>query len=169
MTRRAAIALVALSAIAAALMPSSAILRYYMFWFICLISLNLYFIASLRKELVQWVAGAVFLVFVLVVVDATDQNFIHPYFHSAEALVAARIDPRILQEVISAGNACLALDRANQPFLYAPVWHPGKTYAVKAGPFFAADRREVEEVCDGWKIIRSTPAGAVDSPGQAPN
>ena len=44
--RRTAILLVGIAMLVAALMPASNLLRYYMFWFLCVISLNLHFLAS---------------------------------------------------------------------------------------------------------------------------
>jgi hypothetical protein len=159
--RNAAVVLVALAAGLAALMPASHLLRYYMFWFICVIGLNLHFLVSRDAAAVRWLVGGICLLFVLVVVDASDQNFVRPRFHSAADLLAERVDPRILAELRQSGSACLALDWANQPFLYAPVWHAGAKYSVKAGPFYGSNRQEVEEVCRDWKIIRSR-AGAAE-------
>jgi hypothetical protein len=49
--RRTAIMLVGIAMLLAALMPASNLLRYYMFWFFCVISLNLYFLASYGSTL----------------------------------------------------------------------------------------------------------------------
>ncbi|MHB1187339.1 hypothetical protein [Thiobacillus sp.] len=154
--RKAALVLVGLVTGLAALMPASHLLRYYMFWFVCVISLNLHFISTRGSNAARWVAGIAFFCFVLVVVDASDQNFVRPRFHSVQTLLAEKVDTRILQELSQSGPSCLALDRANQPFLYASIWHPGTHFSIKAGPFFPHDSGEVEQACAGKHIIFST-------------
>lgn len=155
--RRSAAVLVVITITAAAFMPASHLLRYYMFWFICVISLNLYFLTSFGSHRVQWVPGAVLFSFVLVVVDATDQNFIRPRFQSVQALLAERVDARVLRELTPYADICLVLDHANEPFLYAPIWYPGAKYSIKAGPFYPKqEAAEIGQVCEGRKIILSS-------------
>lgn len=153
--RVAAITLAGVSTLTAALMPASHLLRYYMFWFIVLISLNLHFISRSRQEWPGLALGAVCLGFFLVVVDASDQNFMHPRFQSMQELLDERVDPRILAQLRESNTACLALDHADQPFLYASLWHPGTDFRITAGPFFPDAPGELEQVCAGLKIIRS--------------
>ena len=143
------------AAIIAAVMPASHLLRYYMFWFVFLISLNLHFVSRKNHALVSWPVGAICFLFVLFVVDASDQNFVRPKFQSTHDLLAERVDSRILADLNSTTSACLALDSANQPFLYANIWHPGTQYSIKAGPFYGNQIQEVVDVCKGLKIIAS--------------
>lgn len=153
--RRTAAILVGISMLAAALMPASNLLRYYMFWFVCVISLNLHFLASYGSTQGRWLCGAVFFTFVLAVIDITDQNFVRPRFHSIQDLLAERVDPRILRELVPNSSTCLALSKANEPFLYASLWHGATTYRVKAGAGFPNDKAEVEKSCEGWRVITS--------------
>jgi hypothetical protein len=152
--RRTAAFLVGIAMLAAALMPASHLLRYYMFWFVCVISLNLHFLASSGSTQGRWLCGAVFFAFVLIVIDVTDQNFVRPRFHSAQDLLAERVDTQILQELVPNSSTCLALS-ANQPFLYASLWHGTRTYTVKAGPYYPNEKAEVEKTCEGWRVITS--------------
>jgi hypothetical protein len=154
--RRTAILLVGIAMLLAALMPASNLLRYYMFWFLCVISLNLYFLASYGSTLERWLAGAAFFAFVLIVIDASDQNFVRPRFRSVKDLFAERINTQILQELVPNSSSCLAL-LSNEPFLYASFWHGTSTYRVKAGPYDPNEKAEVEKTCEGWRLITSPP------------
>lgn len=152
--RRAALVLVGVASAVTMVMPASHLLRYYMYWMICIISLNLYFLAALNAEWMRRIAASVFLLFVLMVVDITDQNFVRPRFYSLDQFLTERIDPRILRDVKSGGPVCLAMADVSRHFLYAPLWHPPANYTVKAGPFHAADEAEVQATCAGRRIIR---------------
>lgn len=151
---------VAASVAVAALLPASHLLRYYMFWFICLIALNLHFLVRHAAPRAQWLAAVVFLGATLVVVDASDQNFVRPQFRSAQSLIAERVDPKVLEQLGAEPEACLALDEANLPFLYASIWHPGTAFSILAGPFMPRYEDEVVEACAGRPVIRSTATDA---------
>lgn len=154
--RRVATSLVILAAVTAAVMPASHLLRYYMFWFISLIGLNLHLLSIYGSEVRRLLAGGVSLLFVLVVVDATDQNFVRPRFHSVADLLSERLDQRILLELTKSPSACLALDKANEPFLYASIWHPGTRFSITAGPFFPLDAKEIEQTCGARRVITTS-------------
>ena len=152
--RRAALVLVGVASAVTMVMPASHLLRYYLYWMICIISLNLYFLTAFDSEWMRRIAAGVFLLFVLLVVDITDQNFVRPRFHSLDQLLTERIDPRILRDVKSGGPVCLAMADVSRHFLYAPLWHPPANYTVKAGPLHAADEAEIQATCAGRRIIR---------------
>lgn len=139
----------------AAVMPASHLLRYYMFWFIALISLNLYLLTQHYPPAWKLAAGGICVAFALVVIDATDQNFVRPQFRSMASLLAERVEPGILVQLREAEPVCLALDAANQPFLYASIWHRGTNYSIKAGPFQPVDSAEVLQACEDRRIIFS--------------
>jgi hypothetical protein len=65
------------------------------------------------------------------------------------------VDPGVLAQLREFGTACLALDYANLPFLYASLWHPGTDFRITAGPFFPSVTKEVEQTCAGLKVIAS--------------
>ena len=152
--RRTAIFLVGIAMLVAAFMPASNLLRYYMFWFLCVIALNLHFLASYGSTLERWIAGAVFFAFVLIVIDASDQNFVRPRFRSVKDLLAERVNTQILEELVPNSSSCLALP-PNEPFLYAPLWHGTSIYRLKAGPYDPNEKIEVEKTCKGWRVITS--------------
>ena len=99
--------------------------------------------------------GAVFFAFVLIVIDATDQNFVRPRFHSVKDLLAERVDPQILRELAPNSSTCLALSHNNHPFFYASLWHGSSPYTVKAGPIYPNSKAELEKTCEGWRVITS--------------
>ncbi|MEW6415314.1 MAG: hypothetical protein AB1482_08690 [Pseudomonadota bacterium] len=148
-----AVAFVGLVTVLAAVMPASHLLRYYMFWFIALISLNLYLLTQQHATAPNLVAGGICMVFVLIVIDATDQNFVRPQFRSTSDLLAERVDQRILAQLRDAEPVCLALDAASQPFLYASIWHPGTNYSIKAGPFKPVYSNEVVQTCENRRVV----------------
>lgn len=148
------LAFIGLCVMGAALMPASHLVRYYMFWFICLISLNLHYLSSYSLT-IRVGFSALFFAVVLIVVDASDQNFVRPKFKSLAELLEERVNPNILESARGKGNSCLALDRANEPFLYASFWHKDSHYIVKAGPFYSSDPVEIEKTCGNRDIIRS--------------
>jgi len=150
-----AVAFVGVMTVLAAVMPASHLLRYYMFWFVALISLNLYLLTQQHAPVWNLAAGGICMVFVLIVIDATDQNFVRPQFRTASELLAERVEPKILAQLRDGVPACLALDAANQPFLYASIWHPGTNYSIKAGPFSPTDPLEVRHACEGRRVIFS--------------
>lgn len=150
-----AVVFVGVMTMLAAVMPASHLLRYYMFWFIALISLNLHLLTRQYAPTWKLAAGGICMVFVLIVIDATDQNFVRPQFRSMADLLAERVDPRILVQLREAEPVCLALDAANQPFQYASIWHPGTNYSIKAGPFKPADSIEVLQACEDRRVIFS--------------
>ena len=152
--RKASLLLVGIMTVVTMVMPASHLLRYYLYWFICIISLNLYFLASLEFEWLRRIAGGAFLLFVLIVIAITKQNFVRPRFHPLEQLLAERVDQRILRDVRSGGPVCLALADLSRPFLYAPLWYRPAAYTIKVGPFHPADEAEVEATCDGRRIVR---------------
>lgn len=154
--RAVALLLVGVGTLAAAAMPASHLLRYYMFWLIVLISLNLHFLARSQPEWPRLALATVCLGFALVVVDASDQNFVRPRFHDLQALLQQRVDPHILRQLDAArGPVCLALDQADKPFLYASIWHPGTDYRITAGPFYPQYEDQLQRVCANKIIIRS--------------
>lgn len=152
--RKAALVVIGFFSAAAAVMPASHLLRYYMFWFISLIALNLHYLCAHHGTASRMYVSAALFAVVLLVIDASDQNFVRPRFYSAEDLLAERVDPRILAKVQASASTCLVLDWANQPFLYAPIWHTGRYY-VKAGPFDPGYADEVANACDDIPVIRS--------------
>ena len=153
--RKVAAFLVGIVMLAAALMPASHLLRYYMFWFICVISLNLHFLAYYGSTQYRWVFGAIFFAFVLIVIDATDQNFVHTRFHSVQDFLAERADSRILRELAPNSSTCLALAKTNHPFFYASVWYGNTPYSIKEGPTYPSSKAELERSCEGWRVITS--------------
>lgn len=148
----------------AMMLPGSLLLRYYMFWFVGLISANLFFAARYFSKKLQVLLGIVFLGFTLVVIDTTDQNFIRPSFYSVADLFEDRLDSRVLEQLTPRSRNCLVLDRVYKPFLYASLWHDRGNYSIKAGPGYwptsgidfptwASSSPEVSATCGDWAVI----------------
>lgn len=151
----------------AALVPNQTMLRYYMFWMIVLVSLNLILLqptgpppVGSRSSDPQRLFGIVGLVAFLLVVYATRGAFIQPRVFLLEDLIAARRDPGIQARVARHPATCLAGEMAPRVFLYAPLFNPGQDYRLKMGPI-AGDRWKQLAACGpGWTPVIAQRADA---------
>jgi hypothetical protein len=140
----------------AILLPNNNFLRYYQFWMLCLVAVTLFLIEEVSRGrwTGQWwlrpAVGVVLLGVVLVVVDATDQNFIHPRFHSLEDLLAERVRPGVVGQIPEGGKVCLVGEIPPRVFPYAAIFHPPREYALKAPPYGALTLAEVGDGCGDW-------------------
>jgi hypothetical protein len=167
------LALFAGATAAAALLPSSDILRYYLFWPILLVSQNLILLraaapASPASERGDWerLVGLMALGAFLLTVYATRAEFFQPRFYSLEDLIERRRDPAVLARVESHPSACLAGERPPRAFLYTELFNPGKTYRLKTGPEAGHGRDEIPATCGaGWTptVAERDDAGLIPS------
>ncbi len=132
-----AVLFVAFMSAVASVMPQSHTLRYYMFWMITLVSLNLYLAfnpsvpaaanpVAVRRALGLLLCGALALV-----ITVTHGRYLLPRFFPVEALMQEHLDPRVLRAIPDGGEVCLF--RQPWTFLYAAHFHPPRRYALKEG------------------------------------
>lgn len=138
--------------------PDSQLLRYYMYWPIVLVALNLYIYSHFTPPVISRLLGLSFVAFLLVVVDATDQNFIRPFFYSLNDIMAERVDNTILQRIESNDHVCLIMEKPNKPFLYASYFHGESSYSIQSGPFLPAPREQIQQLCEDRRIIYESQA-----------
>jgi hypothetical protein len=112
-------------------MPQSHELRYYMSWMIVLVALDLWLVCRARDQR-PWgprAAGLGAAWALLVVIASTRGWYVVPRGSSFAALVAAKVDPRSLQEVTQGERVCVV--HAPWNFLWAAPFHrPGPRYLV---------------------------------------
>jgi hypothetical protein len=147
----------------AALAPSQTMLRYYMFWMVLLVSLNLILLRSLAGSgpasrgascNLGRLVGAVGLAAFLLTVYATRAEFFKPRFYFLEDMIAVRRDARILAAVAGHPASCLAGERAPRMFLYAPLFDGGKAYRLKMGPIAGDPWEQLAAACGpGWTPV----------------
>ncbi len=144
----------------AAFTPQSHELRYYMYWMIVLVSLNLYFVASKERFSLQEDAqlfpkspfpkphylGLVCL-FALVIVSAKTQFFyVKPSFYGLSQHIHNHIDYGVIAAIQPEDEICL-VGKYPHTFLYAPVFHSYLNYSYsikKAGnPTECAGRTKI--------------------------
>ncbi len=120
-----ALAFMAGASVMASLMPQAHELRYYLFWMLLLVALNLIVWARARRVTVGLVAlGAL-----AVVAWSTGGTYLRASGDSFATLVADHVDVQALDRLGPAERICIA--RAPWTFLYAPRFHPGRDYAVQ--------------------------------------
>ena len=149
--------------------PQSHELRYFMFWMITLVSLNLYLMASSQQWGKKWIQskylGAVCLLFLVTVCVRIDNYFIRPVFNSFEPYLKETVKAELLEQMIPNERTCMIARHAiadpksvpfaqvHNAFYYSSYFHPEikYPYSLKA----AVDPRD----CGNLKMI---PANAQD-------
>ena len=123
--------------------PQSHELRYYLYWMLALVSLNLYLVTgaeqlslSQRQLLTQQKLGLVCLVFLVVVIRQTNGVYIKPNGYSLEKHLRYMVDPQILRQIQPGEKVCL-INKSNQYRKtngYPVYFHPqlGYSYGIKS-------------------------------------
>lgn len=124
--RVAALAFAALTA-AASLLPQSHELRYYMFWIIVLVSLNLMLLAGVVRP--AFVVGVVSAAALGVVLAVTRAGYAYPSGSTFAELLRDKVDADVMARIHDGDRVCL--QKEPWTFLYAARFHPPKRYAVK--------------------------------------
>jgi hypothetical protein len=126
--------------VVASVLPQSHELRYYLFWMLLLVALNLVVWSRERRALTGLVALAAF----AVVAWSTEATYLYASGDSFAAFVAAKVDRAALERVQPGERVCV--DRQPWTFLYAPRFHAERSYAVQEaeGPADCAGARPLE-------------------------
>jgi len=154
-TRTALIFIIILSLITPFL-PFAYQLRYYMYWIIVLISLNLYLLINnysisenkwLKPQNYGYVATVVLIIFAIL----TRWEFTYPNVMSLEKFMSSRVDQEIIADIKENEEVCL-VGFTPLTFLYNPRFHEGRNYSLKAE--FNLSEEEVIEKCGDRRIIK---------------
>lgn len=127
--RRSALAFAGLTAVTAVL-PQSHELRYYLYWMIVLVSLNLSLVGA-RPDAARWAPalGAACAVALGIVLAVTRAGYAYPSGSTFAELVESKVDAALLARIRDGDRVCLS--REPWTFLYAARFHPPRRYAVR--------------------------------------
>ena len=134
-----AVILVAIMSVVAANFPQSHELRYYMYWMISLVSINLYLVSRYERssDKLRWLRpkyiGLVYALFLTIVLSKIGNSYAKPSFYTLDQHVRARVKPEILRQINPGDEVCLVGEQPNT-FLYASKFHPQLkySYSIKA-------------------------------------
>jgi hypothetical protein len=141
---RVAVLAVLIMSLVTAFMPNAARLRYYMYWMIVLVSLNLYLVAHLsrlgRVSVLAWQRSIALLagLVVLVVLADTRAVFVRPTFYSFQQFKAKKVDPKLIATIQPGEQVCLSLDHWQFQFVFVDRFQGEKRYTVKQASSAAA-------------------------------
>ncbi|MGB5632170.1 MAG: hypothetical protein WBM86_05225 [Waterburya sp.] len=145
---RTALVTVLIMSIVPANFPQSHELRYFMFWMICLVSLNLYLLSRSQINWQRWrwlqpkYMGLIYLVFLTIVLSKTGSFYGKPVLNSLEERISSGVKPELLSQIKPKENICLIIiepelaNREEVPFeseqnafLYNSYFHPELNYS----------------------------------------
>ena len=136
---RVALAFAAGASLVASVMPQSHELRYYMFWMILLVALNLTLWSRVRPLMTAGVA----VVALAITSWSTGFGYLYASGDSFATLATDHVDEAALGRVKPGERTCIM--HAPWTFLYAPRFHPGHDYRVQEA--------EDETECDGARSL----------------
>ena len=143
--------------------PQSHELRYFMFWMITLVSLNLCVVSELPNQASKWLrpkyVGLVYLLFLAIVFIRIDNYYLRPVFNSLEPYLKDNVKTELLEQMTPNERTCMisrhavpdpkAVPYASIPnaFYYSSYFNPEMeyNYSIKA----AVDPRD----CGDLKVI----------------
>ena len=158
--------LVTIMSVVAANFPQSHELRYFMYWMISLVSINLYLVSRYERssDKLRWLkpknSGVVYALFLAIVLAKIGYFYAKPTFYSLDELIQKSVKPEILSQIHPGDSVCILVKKGGSTdpaqvdfaaeqhiFLYTPKFHPDLdyTYSIKA----AVNPRE----CSGRKQI----------------
>ena len=124
----------------ASVLPQSHELRYYLFWMLLLVALNLVVWSR------EWrgVTGLVALAAFAIVGWSTEGTYLYASGDSFAHFIAAKVDRAALERTLPGERVCV--NRQPWTFLYAPRFHPERDYSVQEaeGPDDCAGARPLD-------------------------
>jgi len=128
------------ASIVASLLPQSHELRYYLFWMLLLVALNLVVWSRERRFTTSVVALAA----LAVVTWSTGGTYLYASGDSFAKLLQDKVDRAVLDRIEPGEHVCIM--RQPWTFLYAPRFHPEKRYSVQEAAEVAecGDARSIE-------------------------
>ncbi|MGB5631231.1 MAG: hypothetical protein WBM86_00450, partial [Waterburya sp.] len=145
--------------------PQSHELRYFMYWMICLVSLNLYLVSLPKNKQIwgRWLQpkymGLIYTIFVTIVLVKTHTLFVKPSFFTLDKYVDFGVKPEYLTQIKPNEEVCLISRHIGEDikiapivalkyaFVYSSYFHPKMDYdySVQAAfnPEACGDRRRI--------------------------
>ncbi len=147
-----------------ALMPFSYQLRYYSYWIIVLIVLNLYLIkteqenpkkASHQYQIKLQHYGLVSVAVLFIFVSLTRWDFTYPRSNFLDSYLAQNVDTKILSELKNDQDYCL-INFTPHTFLYNSRFYPSRNYSIKGE--FNVSPEYLQENCKQRTVIFPRPS-----------
>lgn len=106
-----ALTIIVLISVFTANFPQSHELRYFMFWMITLVSLNLSIVSSWQGQILKWLQpkymGLCCLFFLVIVCISVDNSYLRPIFNSPEKYMVDAVNAKLLNQVIPNERVCM--------------------------------------------------------------
>lgn len=156
--------------------PASHELRYFLYWMITLVSLNLYLLSSstisssawskwLQVQYIKWI----YVIFVIIVLIKTNYRAVTPTFFTLDKYVNLGVNKEFLSQIKPNDRVCLIsqhmgdnIQAANKAslkyaFLYSSYFHPelGYDYSIKVGGYYPKHEVFDLDMCGERKIVPS--------------
>jgi hypothetical protein len=136
--RRLVLATIGSETILAAVLPHSHELRYYLFWIIVLVALNLICVFSPRfapasGSVARQVLAFGMLLTLACVVLMTKAHYLAPTGPTIRSLLSELRVDSYMEKVVDGDTICIDPDWQPFSFLFAPVFHPGRVYSALDG------------------------------------
>ena len=160
---RTALITVILMSLVPANFPQSHELRYFMFWMITLVSLNLYVVSTWQPTAAKWIQpkylGVLCLLFLVVMGIKIDDYYLRPVFNRFEPYLRDTVKTELLEQMVPNDRTCMIARHAisdptsvpfaqiHNGFYYSSYFHPEikYPYSIKV----AVDPRD----CGDLKMI----------------
>ena len=144
---RIALIIVGMMSLFIANFPQSHELRYFMFWMIFLVSLNLYLISCPQTSENRWrwlspqYIGLVYLLFLIIVLIKIDSFYIRPVLYRLDQFMSVAVKPELLGQIQPNERVCIISKNAlvnpeevpfaamQHVFLYSSYFHPELDYS----------------------------------------
>jgi len=112
-----------------AFMPASQEIRYYLYWIMCLIIMNLYLIlnglSEPERSIYKLLTSCVIASFLLFVLCATDFQYVRAHGYSPEFLAkGAHVEEQLNAMHVQKGEAICVENKQPATFLYSPNFNP---------------------------------------------
>ena len=138
--------LVLFMSLVAANFPQSHELRYFMYWIIIIISLNLYLVQKYKSKFIQpRYVGLVSLIALIIVGIKTEYVYLKPSFNTLEKFKDRRIDRVVMAKIKPGDNICLP-NRYPFTFGYTPWFHPELNYSYSIRSAFLEPCAESDKI-----------------------
>jgi hypothetical protein len=117
----------------AAFSPQSHELRYYMYWMLVLVSLNLYLISDRQREIQRSNSikteniALVYLLVLAIVVTKTHFQYIKPNFYTLNKHIDKYVNPEVIYKIQPGDRICL-VNKYPYAFLYSSWFHSNLNY-----------------------------------------
>ncbi len=161
---RTALATVVVMSILPANFPQSHELRYFMFWMISLVSMNLYLISSAERQQKRWrwlqpkYMSLVYVIFLAIVLSKIGMRYAKPSLYVMETQISMGVKPEFLSQIEPNERVCLVSKHRGDPlkapvaalkwsFLYSSPFHPELDYSYSIQTAFDP------QSCGGLKMI----------------